>query len=160
MVEDMTHPYLRFLTSVLWDIATANDDEELGSPTHKVAENSSAAHDRFRPSASSSSGRWSPRVSVNLMFYLNPNRTVFEKYTHLQPCALAEPTKHGLATYNQWSGPESVHDRNTAIGCTDRANSIESLVYDVLQLNVLHTGRLMIQLARYSRYRTFSRRTS
>ncbi|KER28133.1 hypothetical protein T265_04968 [Opisthorchis viverrini] len=31
--------------------------------------------------------------------------------------------------------------------------STESLVYDVLQLNVLHTGRLMIQLARYSRYR-------
>ncbi|KER26958.1 hypothetical protein T265_05867 [Opisthorchis viverrini] len=29
----------------------------------------------------------------------------------------------------------------------------ESLVYDVLQLNVLHTGRLMFQLARYSRYR-------
>ncbi|KAG5448290.1 hypothetical protein CSKR_110459 [Clonorchis sinensis] len=26
----------------------------------------------------------SPRVSVNLMFYLNPNWTDFEKYTHLQ----------------------------------------------------------------------------
>ncbi|KER33583.1 hypothetical protein T265_00482 [Opisthorchis viverrini] len=35
-------------------------------------------------------------------------------------------------------------------------DSIGSLVY-VLQLNVPHTGRLMIQLARYSRYRsTFS----
>ncbi|KER22300.1 hypothetical protein T265_09585 [Opisthorchis viverrini] len=32
-------------------------------------------------------------------------------------------------------------------------DSTESLVYDILQLNVLHTGRLMIQLARYSRYR-------
>ncbi|KER24390.1 hypothetical protein T265_07947 [Opisthorchis viverrini] len=30
----------------------------------------------------------------------------------------------------------------------------ESIVYDILQLNVLHTGRLMIQLARYSRYRS------
>ncbi|KAG5441073.1 hypothetical protein CSKR_105642 [Clonorchis sinensis] len=50
--------------------------------THKVAENSSTAHDRFRPSWGSS-GRRSPRVSVNLMFYLNPNWTVFEKYTHL-----------------------------------------------------------------------------
>ncbi|KAG5447341.1 hypothetical protein CSKR_113820 [Clonorchis sinensis] len=48
-----------------------------------VAENSSTVHDRFRPSWGSS-GRRSPRVSVNLMFYLNPNWTVFEKYTHLQ----------------------------------------------------------------------------
>ncbi|KAG5442525.1 hypothetical protein CSKR_113378 [Clonorchis sinensis] len=47
-----------------------------------VAENSSIAHERFRPSWGSS-GRRSPRVSVNLMFYLNPNWTVFEKYTHL-----------------------------------------------------------------------------
>ncbi|KER23230.1 LOW QUALITY PROTEIN: hypothetical protein T265_14680 [Opisthorchis viverrini] len=37
--------------------------------THKIAENSSAAHDR----------RQSPRVSVNLMFYLNPNCTVFRE---------------------------------------------------------------------------------
>ncbi|KER21204.1 hypothetical protein T265_10414 [Opisthorchis viverrini] len=36
--------------------------------THKVAENSWTAHDRFRPSWGSSGGR-SPRVSVNLMFY-------------------------------------------------------------------------------------------
>ncbi|KAG5443557.1 hypothetical protein CSKR_101122 [Clonorchis sinensis] len=50
--------------------------------THKVVENSSTAHDLFRPSWGSS-GRRSPRVSVNLMFYLNPNCTVFEKYTHL-----------------------------------------------------------------------------
>ncbi|KAG5446285.1 hypothetical protein CSKR_110326 [Clonorchis sinensis] len=49
---------------------------------HQVAENSSTDHDRFRPSWGSS-GRRSPRVSVNLMFYLNPNWTVFEKYTHL-----------------------------------------------------------------------------
>ncbi|KER33185.1 hypothetical protein T265_00884 [Opisthorchis viverrini] len=41
------------------------------------------AHDRFRPSWGSS-GRRSPRVSVNLMIYLNPNCTVFEKSTHLQ----------------------------------------------------------------------------
>ncbi|KAG5446464.1 hypothetical protein CSKR_105821, partial [Clonorchis sinensis] len=50
--------------------------------THLVAENSSAAHDWFRPSWGSSARR-SPRVSVNFMFYLNPNWTVFEKYTHL-----------------------------------------------------------------------------
>ncbi|KER23587.1 hypothetical protein T265_08577 [Opisthorchis viverrini] len=52
--------------------------------THKVAENSSTVHDRFRPSHSGSSCRRSPRVSTNLMFYLNPNWTVFEKYAHLQ----------------------------------------------------------------------------
>ncbi|KAG5441951.1 hypothetical protein CSKR_107983 [Clonorchis sinensis] len=46
--------------------------------THKVAENSSTALNRFRPSTSGSSGRRSPRVSVNLMFYLNPNWTDFE----------------------------------------------------------------------------------
>ncbi|KAG5443050.1 hypothetical protein CSKR_112149, partial [Clonorchis sinensis] len=51
--------------------------------THKVAENSSTAHERFR-SSWGSSGRRSPRVSVNLMFYLNPNCTDFDKYTHLQ----------------------------------------------------------------------------
>ncbi|KER32812.1 hypothetical protein T265_01110 [Opisthorchis viverrini] len=38
--------------------------------THKVAETSSTAHDRFRPSWGSP-GRRSPRVSVNPMFYLN-----------------------------------------------------------------------------------------
>ncbi|KAG5446196.1 hypothetical protein CSKR_112477 [Clonorchis sinensis] len=48
-----------------------------------VAENSSPAHDRLRPSWGSS-GRRSPRVSVNLMFCLNPNWTDFDKYTHLQ----------------------------------------------------------------------------
>ncbi|KAG5454039.1 hypothetical protein CSKR_102045 [Clonorchis sinensis] len=43
-----------------------------------VAENPSTAHDRFRPSWGSS-GRRSPRVPVNLMFYLNPNWTVFRE---------------------------------------------------------------------------------
>ncbi|GAA49210.1 hypothetical protein CLF_102688 [Clonorchis sinensis] len=35
-------------------------------------------------SSNGSSGRRSPRGSINLMFYLNPNWTDFEKYTHLQ----------------------------------------------------------------------------
>ncbi|KAG5451247.1 Ubiquitin carboxyl-terminal hydrolase isozyme L3 [Clonorchis sinensis] len=48
-----------------------------------VAENTSTAHDRFRPSWGSSDRRI-PRVSVNLMLYLNPNWTDFEKYTNLQ----------------------------------------------------------------------------
>ncbi|KAG5449371.1 hypothetical protein CSKR_101183 [Clonorchis sinensis] len=51
--------------------------------THKVAENSSTAHHRFRPSWRSS-GRHSPQVSVNCTFYLNPNWTDFDRYTHLQ----------------------------------------------------------------------------
>ncbi|KER21079.1 hypothetical protein T265_10521 [Opisthorchis viverrini] len=50
--------------------------------THKVAENSSTAHDRFRPSWGSS-GRRSPRVSVNLIFYLNSNGTGCDKYPQL-----------------------------------------------------------------------------
>ncbi|KER20104.1 LOW QUALITY PROTEIN: hypothetical protein T265_15393 [Opisthorchis viverrini] len=33
-------------------------------------------------------------------------------------------------------------------------DSTESLAYDILQLNVLHTGCLIIHLARYSRYRS------
>ncbi|KAG5441571.1 hypothetical protein CSKR_111421 [Clonorchis sinensis] len=51
--------------------------------THKVAENYSTAHDRFWPSWSSS-GRCSPRVSVNLMFYLKLNWTDFDKHTHFR----------------------------------------------------------------------------
>ncbi|KAG5441009.1 hypothetical protein CSKR_101239 [Clonorchis sinensis] len=55
----------------------------LKETTRKVAENSSTAHDRFHPSWSSS-GRHNPRVFVNLMFYLNRNRTDCDKYNHLQ----------------------------------------------------------------------------
>ncbi|KER22966.1 LOW QUALITY PROTEIN: hypothetical protein T265_14741 [Opisthorchis viverrini] len=52
---------------------------------------------------------------------------LFEKYTHMQ------------------------------INSAFARDSTKSLVYDILQLNAMHTGRLMIQLARYSRYRsTFS----
>ncbi|KER34009.1 hypothetical protein T265_00203 [Opisthorchis viverrini] len=60
-----------------------NECSEQQETTHKVTENSLTVHDRFRPSWGSS-GRRSLRVSVNLMFYLNPYWTVFEKYTHLQ----------------------------------------------------------------------------
>ncbi|KER24678.1 hypothetical protein T265_14366, partial [Opisthorchis viverrini] len=59
-------------------------DVFINETTHMVAENSSTAHDRFRLSSSGSSGRRSPRVSINLMLYLNPNCTDFDKYTHLQ----------------------------------------------------------------------------
>ncbi|KER28598.1 hypothetical protein T265_04641 [Opisthorchis viverrini] len=52
--------------------------------------------------------------------YLNTNWTVFEKYTHLQ------------------------------INLVSKRDQTESLVYDVLQLNVPHTGRLTTELARYS----------
>ncbi|KER29214.1 hypothetical protein T265_04142 [Opisthorchis viverrini] len=88
----------------------------LKETAHKVAKNSSTAHGRFRPSWGTVHRR-SLRVSVNLMFYLNPNCTVFEKYTHLQ------------------------------IPLVFTRDSTESLVYDILRLNVLHTGRLMIRLA-------------
>ncbi|KER22219.1 hypothetical protein T265_09641 [Opisthorchis viverrini] len=52
------------------------------------------------------------------------NKLAFEKYTNLQ------------------------------INLVLTRESTESLVYDIIQLNALHTGCLMIQLARYSRYRT------
>ncbi|KAG5450770.1 hypothetical protein CSKR_101375 [Clonorchis sinensis] len=55
----------------------------LKETTHKVSESSPTTHNRFRPSRSSS-GRRSPRVSVSLMFYLNPNWIDCDKYTHLQ----------------------------------------------------------------------------
>ncbi|KAG5446638.1 hypothetical protein CSKR_108294 [Clonorchis sinensis] len=51
--------------------------------TNKLAEICSKAYCRFRLSWGSS-GRRSPRVSGNLMFYLNPNWSVFDKYIHLQ----------------------------------------------------------------------------
>ncbi|KER27927.1 hypothetical protein T265_05132 [Opisthorchis viverrini] len=69
-------------TSMSGDIVRHGPVAPSMETTHKVAENSSTAHDRFRPSWGSS-GRLSPRVSVNLMFCLNPNWTVSEKYTHL-----------------------------------------------------------------------------
>ncbi|KER31368.1 hypothetical protein T265_02415 [Opisthorchis viverrini] len=50
--------------------------------THKFAENSSTAHGQLRPSWGSSGGR-SPRVSINLMFYLNSTSTLFESHTAL-----------------------------------------------------------------------------
>ncbi|KAG5444612.1 hypothetical protein CSKR_100713 [Clonorchis sinensis] len=60
--------------------------------THKVAENSSTAHDRSRPSWGSS-GRRSPRVSINLMFYLNPNWTGYRIHKYqTEPMGL--PTQH------------------------------------------------------------------
>ncbi|KER25283.1 LOW QUALITY PROTEIN: hypothetical protein T265_14235 [Opisthorchis viverrini] len=90
--------------------------------THKVAENSLTAHDRFRPSWGSSGRRRSPRVSVNLMTYFNPNCTVFEKYTHLHISLVFAEDSSGF------------------------------LVYDVLRLSVVHTCRLMFQSLRYLRY--------
>ncbi|KER25288.1 LOW QUALITY PROTEIN: hypothetical protein T265_14237 [Opisthorchis viverrini] len=77
--------------------------------THKVAENYPTAHDRFHPSWGS--GRHTRRVSVDLMFYLNPNWTVFEKYTQLQ------------------------------INLVFTRDSAESLVYDILSRSIFHLFR-------------------
>ncbi|KER24004.1 hypothetical protein T265_08248 [Opisthorchis viverrini] len=127
--EKYTHLQINLVFTVLYIF--------IKETTHKVAENSSTAHHRFRPTWGSS-GRRSPRVSVNLMFYWNPNWTIFEKYTHLQ------------------------------ISLVFTGDSVESLFCDVLQLNVLLNagcrkvfsnpvtectapGRLMFQSLRYSR---------
>ncbi|KAG5445419.1 hypothetical protein CSKR_104685 [Clonorchis sinensis] len=42
-------------------------------------------------------------------------------------CALAEPTKHGLATNDQRNGCEAVHDRNVTIGCVGRTSELPYL---------------------------------
>ncbi|KAG5451677.1 DNA repair and recombination protein rad54b [Clonorchis sinensis] len=78
--ENSPHPKLSSLLSTFLLRRTT----EVMRPelTSKIAENSSNAHDRFRPSWGSS-GRRSPRVSVNLMFYLNPHWTDFDKCAHL-----------------------------------------------------------------------------
>ncbi|KER28977.1 hypothetical protein T265_04274 [Opisthorchis viverrini] len=49
--------------------------------THKDAENSSTVHSWIRPSLGTSRKR-RPQVSINLMFYLNPNRSRITKYPH------------------------------------------------------------------------------
>ncbi|KAG5448296.1 hypothetical protein CSKR_110455, partial [Clonorchis sinensis] len=60
--------------NVLHQAASCSSCYDIRDIAIHVAENSSTTHDRFRPSWGSS-GRRSPRVSVNLMFYLNPNWT-------------------------------------------------------------------------------------
>ncbi|KER23469.1 hypothetical protein T265_08636 [Opisthorchis viverrini] len=54
--------------------------------------------------------------------------------------------------------PSNIHkfDKYThlQINLVCTRDSTESLVYDVPQLNMLHTGRIMFQLVRYSRYRS------
>ncbi|KAG5453345.1 hypothetical protein CSKR_109359 [Clonorchis sinensis] len=56
-----------------WLANVSSPYEETSSVRIWVAENSSTAHDRFCPSTLGSSDRRSPRVSVNLMFYLKKN---------------------------------------------------------------------------------------
>ncbi|KER34037.1 hypothetical protein T265_00222 [Opisthorchis viverrini] len=122
--------------------------------------------------------RRSPQVSINLMFYLNANWTVFEKYTHLQIKRVftgdsTEPLVYDILQLNMLhtgrlifhcleisqtrdSAGFQVLEKytNLQINLLFTRDSTESLVYDILQMNVLHTGRLMFQLARYSRYRS------
>ncbi|KER20379.1 hypothetical protein T265_15326, partial [Opisthorchis viverrini] len=65
------------VTSRLTVLASCSQQSLIKETTNKAAENASTAHNRFRPS-SGSSGRRSPRLSGNLIFYLNQNWTVFE----------------------------------------------------------------------------------
>ncbi|KER32096.1 hypothetical protein T265_01722 [Opisthorchis viverrini] len=89
---------------------------------HKVTENSSTAHDWFSPSWGSS-GRRSPRVSVNLMIHLNPNRTVFDKYTHLKINLVftRNSTENGFsATFSQKT--VELHSTANQFGFYERLN--------------------------------------
>ncbi|KER22257.1 hypothetical protein T265_09619 [Opisthorchis viverrini] len=67
--------------------------------THEVAENSSTAHDRFRPSWGSSVRR-SPLVSINIMFYLNPNLIVLSHQFYI-PCLRHVPPSLSLWPANE-----------------------------------------------------------
>ncbi|KAG5451058.1 hypothetical protein CSKR_105595 [Clonorchis sinensis] len=69
--------------NVLHQAASFSSCYNIRDITMHVAENSSTVHDQFRP-CWDSSGKRSPRVSVNLMFYSNTNWTDFNKYTHPQ----------------------------------------------------------------------------
>ncbi|KAG5453879.1 hypothetical protein CSKR_108595 [Clonorchis sinensis] len=70
---------------------------------------------RAKPCAAVSFRRRGPQVSFNLMFYLNPNCTDCDECTHLQ------------------------------INLVFTEDSSKSLVYDVLQLNVLHKDCSFLQ---------------
>ncbi|KER22243.1 hypothetical protein T265_09610 [Opisthorchis viverrini] len=64
----------------------------------------------------------------------------------------------GPVAHDTENKEHAVYDRATSRASTQvnlvfTGDSSESLVYDVFQLNVLYPGRLMFQLARYSRHR-------
>ncbi|KER29782.1 hypothetical protein T265_03691 [Opisthorchis viverrini] len=101
--------------------------------THKVAENSSTAHDRFHPSWGSSDRR-SPRVSVNLMFYLNPNWTVFEKYTHLQINLVytRDSTESLVYDMESFSQEDFILDRHLDLEVERSPRGAEKLAYRYL----------------------------
>ncbi|KAG5449973.1 hypothetical protein CSKR_109893 [Clonorchis sinensis] len=121
--------------------------------THRFTENSSTAHDRFRPSWDSS-GRRDPRVSVNRMFYLNPNWTDCDRYTHLQN--MIRPVCSVFRGLKEVSDALQMHSLSHQFGLNRELNLFpaESLVRDILQLNVLHKDRLISQLERYWRNRS------
>ncbi|KAG5452250.1 hypothetical protein CSKR_106884, partial [Clonorchis sinensis] len=90
-----------------WDTARLSKGKSRGRGRARttnlpVAENSSTAHDRFRPFWGSS-GRCSPRVSVNVTFYLKPDCTELVKYTHLQTNLVFARDSPGTITNERFS---------------------------------------------------------
>ncbi|KAG5451073.1 hypothetical protein CSKR_105579, partial [Clonorchis sinensis] len=71
--QNSLHLFLVFIGLELREVTTPSEFIQEQSKRN-VAETSSTAHDRFRPSWGSS-GRRSPRFSVNCMFHVNPVRT-------------------------------------------------------------------------------------
>ncbi|KER26043.1 hypothetical protein T265_14084, partial [Opisthorchis viverrini] len=98
--------------------------------THKVAENASTAHDRLRPFRGSS-GRRSPRVPINLMFYLNPHFTAISRISSAYPMAVL-----GFE-------PRTSDMRGERVTPTPPTHATECA----------SPGRLVFQSPRYSRYR-------
>ncbi|KER32969.1 hypothetical protein T265_01060 [Opisthorchis viverrini] len=110
-----------------------------------TAENSSTAYYRFCTSTSGSSGRRSPRVSVNLMFYLNPNWAVFQtahdwlSKSFQQPSHLStnsgKPSAHllqGFANQGGLTCPRLYTDRGFRGQWSDVCSSNEYPLYEVI----------------------------
>ncbi|KER22116.1 hypothetical protein T265_09713 [Opisthorchis viverrini] len=100
-----------------------------------VAENSSAAHNRFRPSWGLSSRR-SPRVSNNLMFYLNPDFTRSYRIKSIFPGTIYERSQSGLATTGLNSQVKTLLENTNIINYQILPNN-----YQILFRSYIITGR-------------------
>ncbi|KER26817.1 hypothetical protein T265_13932, partial [Opisthorchis viverrini] len=109
---------------------------------YDVAENSSTDHGRFCPYWSSSGKQSGFKQNIRLLETLELYRDISNIVPTETSGDLVQLLRHIIN--------ELTHLQINLVSTSD---STEPLVYDTPQLNVLHTGCLMFQLARYSRYR-------